>query len=311
MTRKGQWAPEYRTWSQMINRCENPKATSYNSYGGRGITVCDRWRSSFTDFYADMGAQPSPEHSIERRDVNGNYTPDNCCWATPVEQGRNKRNNHLLTLGDETMPLSAWAERIGIGAGTIRMRIVSGWSVEQALLTPWPSWPREEWSPQPAGAAEPTRLPHRHRCREPHDRSPSTAHRVVAVLRRVRAGLDAGASVIRQCKACPWKVTTDPARDIPGGYNEARHRALKNTIAEPGLMVFTGSLHLMACHESAVGAEKACVGWLANQLGPGNNIGLRVAGMIGDLEDFELDGDQHERFEDTLPKVRRRKRVSR
>lgn len=110
-----------------------------------------------------------------------------------------------------------------------------------------------------------------------------------------------------QCKACPWKVSTVPDRDIPGGYCETRHKALKGTIADPGEIRFAHAIRVMACHESPVGKEIECVGWLANQLGPGNNIALRMQLIMGALPEFELVGEQHERFEDTLPKRRRRK----
>lgn len=105
-----------------------------------------------------------------------------------------------------------------------------------------------------------------------------------------------------QCKACPWKVSTVPGRDIPNGYCRAKHAALQSTIAKPGDVrgIFGGSLHMMACHESPVGAEKPCVGWLSNQLGPGNNLALRILASDGRFAHMKLDGDQHETLEDTL-----------
>lgn len=106
-----------------------------------------------------------------------------------------------------------------------------------------------------------------------------------------------------QCAKCPWKVTTDP-HDIPNGYCEVKHANLKNTIAEPGDTrgLFASSLRLMACHESNVpGKELPCVGWLANQLGPGNNLALRLAAIDGKYGEFRTVGEQHETFEDTLP----------
>lgn len=105
----------------------------------------------------------------------------------------------------------------------------------------------------------------------------------------------------RQCDKCPWKVTTDP-REIPNGYTEEQHRSLEGTIVE-GVPSLGGPLRIMGCHEHADSAEVPCVGWLHNQLGPGNNLGLRLR-MIqeGSRMQYEIDGEQHERFEDTLPK---------
>jgi hypothetical protein len=105
----------------------------------------------------------------------------------------------------------------------------------------------------------------------------------------------------RQCAKCPWKVDTDP-NEIPNGYCSTKHANLKSTIADPNDMRVGGDLRMMACHEFPEGKEKPCVGWLAHQLGPGNNIALRFAVITGRIDaDFELVGEQHERFEDTLP----------
>ena len=102
----------------------------------------------------------------------------------------------------------------------------------------------------------------------------------------------------RQCAKCPWKVTTDP-HEIPRGYSAKKHRALACTIAEPGSIASLGEpLRFMSCHDTH---NLPCVGWLANQLGPGNNIALRLAARNGQFGEFELVGEQHERFEDTLP----------
>lgn len=112
----------------------------------------------------------------------------------------------------------------------------------------------------------------------------------------------------KQCAKCPWRKDVDP-HDIPNGYCERRHAALEDTIAE-GLRA--GPLRLMACHETKPGRELPCVGWLANQLGPGNNIGLRLAVLRKQIDArFELVGEQHERFEDTLPRRRVSKRRAR
>jgi hypothetical protein len=103
----------------------------------------------------------------------------------------------------------------------------------------------------------------------------------------------------RQCAKCPWKVSTDPF-DIPDGYSVEKHAALACTIAKPGDIA--GTHHAMACHEHPPGDEVHCVGWLMNQLGPGNNIALRIRMMdCENIGSVRLDGEQHEHFEDTLP----------
>jgi hypothetical protein len=89
--RHGKLTPEYRAWAALINRCENPQNPRFKDYGGRGITVCERWRSSYETFLADMGRRPSPRHSLDRIDNNGHYEPANCRWATASEQRRNQR----------------------------------------------------------------------------------------------------------------------------------------------------------------------------------------------------------------------------
>ena len=91
---RGKASPEYRAWRSMLNRCDHPCVNSYERYGGRGITVCSRWRESFEAFLADMGPKPSPKHSVDRIDNDGNYEPGNCRWATPIEQAQHKRRGH-------------------------------------------------------------------------------------------------------------------------------------------------------------------------------------------------------------------------
>ncbi len=107
-----------------------------------------------------------------------------------------------------------------------------------------------------------------------------------------------------QCAKCPWKTSTNP-HDIPNGYNVDLHAGLAGTIAEPG-RVDRGALRMMACHETSVGRELPCVGWLVHQLGAGNNIALRLLAVTGRIDaNVETVGSQHERFEDTLPRRRR------
>lgn len=104
----------------------------------------------------------------------------------------------------------------------------------------------------------------------------------------------------KQCAHCPWRVDVDPDTDIPNGYSRDMHCALKNTIARPGEIRF-GGMRVMACHKFPIGREIPCVGWLVNQLGPGNNIALRLAVVTGRIDgNVETVGEQHETFEDTL-----------
>lgn len=127
---------EYRAWCHMKTRCSLPSVDRFPLYGGRGIRVCDRWLESFSNFLADMGPRPSSRHSIEREDVDGNYEPSNCRWATRVEQARNKSNNRLLTHNGVTRCLTEWALVAGMSPTRVLARLNRGWSVADALFRP-------------------------------------------------------------------------------------------------------------------------------------------------------------------------------
>lgn len=123
----------YRIWNGMRERCENPHNKRWADYGGRGITVCERWRT-FANFYADMG-EPPLDASIERIDNNGSYEPGNCRWAGRKEQQRNRRGLRLVTYQGETLSLVEWSERLGLPYGRLQTRMVRGWSAERAFTT--------------------------------------------------------------------------------------------------------------------------------------------------------------------------------
>lgn len=122
----------------MLNRCRNPRTPGYERYGGRGITVCDEW-SDLAHFLADMGPRPSPTHSVDRIDNDGNYEPGNCRWASKSEQQRNRSNNRLLTHNGEVRCVTEWAEVRGLTTGIIMSRLLLGWSIADTLDTP-PRW---------------------------------------------------------------------------------------------------------------------------------------------------------------------------
>ena len=141
-TRNRQITGLYSVWRTMRARCYSPSSISYPYYGFRGITVCDRWRfgesskSGYECFLADMGPRPSPQHSIDRINNNGNYEPSNCRWATDAEQACNKRTNRFVVINGERMTLrqaiSNFSRR---SKGTVGSRLSRGWGLEKALFT--------------------------------------------------------------------------------------------------------------------------------------------------------------------------------
>jgi len=140
--------PEYRRWTDMRNRCNNPNNSDFVSYGGAGVRVCPEW-DNFEVFLHDMGACPSPSHSIDRiAGGKSHYCPENCRWATPLEQSNNRPDyNRKFTLNGRTQNLSQWGAEIGINPTGIMRRLSRGWSLEDALTTP--PVPRGKWFKRP------------------------------------------------------------------------------------------------------------------------------------------------------------------
>lgn len=131
--------PENRSYWHMRYRCTSPKNRAYPEYGGRGITVCDRWLkgegglSGFRCFLADMGPKPSSRHSIDRKNNDGNYEPENCRWATDKQQARNRRSNRYITIDGQRMSVPDACEMLGLNYGVVNNRLKRGWSLPDAL----------------------------------------------------------------------------------------------------------------------------------------------------------------------------------
>lgn len=128
--------PEYRHWINMISRCENPNTPGFEHYGGRGIRVCDQWRASFEVFFADVGPKPSPGHSVDRIEVNGNYEPGNCRWALPKTQCRNTRSNRIVIVDGRKLTLAEAVEKSPVPYNTVLYRLKRGWQIDDALRLP-------------------------------------------------------------------------------------------------------------------------------------------------------------------------------
>ena len=124
--------PEYHAWVAMNYRCYHHTSEARN-YRDRGITVCARWQESFENFLADMGARPTPKHTLERIDNDRGYGPDNCCWATRFEQMKNTRTTVMVEYGGRRLCISEWARETGIKIGTISSRLQRGWPPGRAL----------------------------------------------------------------------------------------------------------------------------------------------------------------------------------
>jgi hypothetical protein len=128
----GKKSAEYRAWQRMKGRCSDKSNNRYEYYGGRGIKVCDEWLK-FENFIADMGDRPSSDHSLDRINVDGNYEPNNCRWATRNEQANNKRSNHLITYEGQTLNITKWSLLTGINRATLHLRLKKGWPMERVF----------------------------------------------------------------------------------------------------------------------------------------------------------------------------------
>ncbi len=133
MTHGDSHSAEYSIRNGMISRCHNPHDIRYADYGGRGISVCDQWRTSYQSFLEHVGRRPSPSHSIDRISNDGNYEPGNVRWSTSHEQRRNTRQTHNISFGGVTRCVRDWARELGIHERTIHRRLKRGWTTTQVL----------------------------------------------------------------------------------------------------------------------------------------------------------------------------------
>lgn len=127
--------PTHDAWRRMIHRCYNKSNRQFKDYGGRGISVCERWRANYPAFLYDMGEIPEGM-SLDRIDTDGNYELSNCRWATSKQQNRNRRNNRIITAFGISRCMSEWAEVTGITVGAIHSRIKRRWTAERAVSVP-------------------------------------------------------------------------------------------------------------------------------------------------------------------------------
>lgn len=133
-TKHGKYGqPIWAVWASMKQRCSDMSVRSYASYGGRGITVCDRWLESFENFFEDMGDRPEGLQ-LDRIDNNKGYSKENCRWVTPSQNCRNRRDTLFITFNGATLSIMDWSDQIGVNTGTIRKRLKKGWDVGKVLF---------------------------------------------------------------------------------------------------------------------------------------------------------------------------------
>lgn len=125
--------PIHNVWMGMRRRCEDPKSEYFSDYGGRGISVCERWQS-FENFLEDMGI-PEKGMTLERRDNDLGYSKENCVWATKTAQANNRRSSKIIEFNGKSQTQAEWESQLGLRKGQIHDRLNKGWSIERALLT--------------------------------------------------------------------------------------------------------------------------------------------------------------------------------
>lgn len=125
----------HKSWESMKQRCLNPNASDYHRYGGRGVTVCSRWKDSFENFLADMGERPEGK-SLDRIESEKGYEPNNCKWSTPREQQLNKRSNPTIIYQGRSVAVAVLAREIGIPSSILIWRLNNCWDIDRAVNTP-------------------------------------------------------------------------------------------------------------------------------------------------------------------------------
>lgn len=152
---KDEYERLYLVWWAMVSRCHDPTNKRYHAYGGRGVVVCDKWRTSYDRFFADLDPRPTEKHTIDRIDNSKGYEPGNIRWATATEQNRNRRSTRMYEFDGEQRPLAEWAELAGIPYGRVKQRVVTyRWPLDEALGTPigfgrCPASERKKWNGRP------------------------------------------------------------------------------------------------------------------------------------------------------------------
>lgn len=126
---------EFETWTSMRKRCFRKANDNYKNYGGRGITICKRWRNSFANFYADMGPKP-PNAQLDRINNDGHYSPENCRWVTPKQNANNRCDNRRITHNGQTKTLAEWSASLGGHNHLVGLRLKQGWPIDDAVTLP-------------------------------------------------------------------------------------------------------------------------------------------------------------------------------